>query len=208
MRERKGEGKETTNRATTHNLIDDECGKIFHRSIERVKNGKSSLSKPIAQWIYIHVLFFFVGTISVVIHFIYCQLFANLPTWFISWPDWKCWMNEHIFWWMNYSFSFCSTSTIQTVEARAGEGSSRQTLTHTRVHIRSESLLIWCTYLNLWEFRSGKANVPHHFSNKRFCLVGSFPSLARAPHPNQLICLTVYHQPLFSRSFRTSSIRN
>lgn len=102
--------KEATNKQQTHtytlvpmmNVV-----KSFIESTDRLKALRNLHSKQIAQWKF-HSLFSFSPDPS---HSFYCQLFANLPKWFISGWGGVVAMNRNgsessEMWWMNYRFSF------------------------------------------------------------------------------------------------------
>lgn len=163
--------------------------KSFIESTERLKALRNLHSKQIAQWKF-HSLFSFSPDPS---HSFYCQLFANLPKWFILGWGGVVAMNRNgsessEMWWMNYRFSF---------GLRARWEDARDTPKPCGKYSNMMQ-----TYLNLWEFRSP------------FAAPSTRPSgacHARAPYRNQLICLTVYHLPMFLPLLAllwASSIRN
>lgn len=165
----KKERKQQAGNHTQPNPIDDECGEIFYWSSCQLSIDKSSLETNCPM------KFIFVWSVS-----LHCQLFANLPKWFICWNG-EHWMGK--LWWMNYCFSFCGAVSTQDV--------AQVELLQKRLHMVC-SVLICCTFLNLWALRSllQTSTSLRWTSNKCFP-----PSLTRAAHPNQLICLTVCHQP-------------
>lgn len=169
-------GEQAKAKSTT---FDDECGEISHRSNERAVHCKSSLETNCPM------NFYFVSHPS---HSLYCQLFANLPKWFIWWNETMNRREYCVEWIIVFHFT-------QSVVKAIYWDTSKCDCTRSAMHIFEFMWisLLFSTFQNTLEKLSFGLSMG--WSNK------CFPSpIARAPYPNQLICLTVCHQPHASSS--------